>query len=90
MKLKTIFEDGKIEKDYITDRKLGFEIISEYDDDGNLITINKFDNKNRIGIHISDIKNDRYNFHVMSFEDYNKLDFGNFKRLINELRFYAQ
>lgn len=92
MKLEAIFYESKefLNDNYIEKQLPGFELADEYDDDGDLITIVKHDHDNSIAIHVQDVKNKKHNYSIMDLKQYVKLDFGNFKRLINELFYYAQ
>lgn len=92
MKLENIFDESKIllDDNYLEGRQPGFTLVDEFDENGDLITVVKHDYDNNIAVHIQDVENDRHNYSTMPLNQYMKLDFGNFKRLINELFYYAQ
>lgn len=65
------------------------ELVDEYDEDGCLITILNYDDK-QVSVTLQDIKGHRINTSLMKKKMFERLDHGNFKRLINELFYYAQ
>lgn len=67
----------------------GEALVDEYDEDGNLITILRYDDKQAI-VNIQDLKNRRTGYHLIDIEMLKRLDYGNFERLLNELFYYAQ
>lgn len=67
----------------------GAALVDEYDEDGNLITILRYDDKQAI-VNIQDLKNRRTGYHLIDIEMLKRLDYGNFERLLNELFYYAQ
>ena len=84
MNLENIFKDAKT--DWESQEYL---LVDEYDEDGNLITILKYDEGNVV-VHLHDVKGQRALHHKMTNKEFHILDFGNFKRLIDELFYYAQ
>lgn len=67
----------------------GAALVDEYDEDGNLITILRYDDK-QVAVNVQDIGNRRTGYSLVDTEMLKRLDYGNFERLLNELFYYAQ
>lgn len=65
------------------------ELVDEYDEDGCLITILNYSDK-QVSITLQDVKGRRINTSLMEKRMFKRLDYGNFKQLINKLFYYAQ
>lgn len=63
-------------------------LADEYDENGNLITIVRYDDK-RASVVLKDIANYKTGDSLIDIEILQRLDYGNFKRLIDELLYYA-
>lgn len=83
MTLLDIFNEAK--SNYLNSEWL---MIDEFDEENNLITIFRYSDK-RIRFEFRNIESRKSNHHIMTFKEFEILDYGNFKRLIAELNHYA-
>lgn len=86
MKLHDILAEAQA---YLKRSKHDCELIEEYTDEGDLVTIVDYD-ETQVSIHLHDFTNRRIGWSPLEKEIFARLDPGNFTRLINELRHYAQ
>lgn len=84
MQLREILKEAQSSMEYDMT-----ELVDEYDEDGCLITILSYSDK-QVSITLQDVKGRRINTSLMEKKMFERLDYGNFKRLINELFYYAQ
>lgn len=84
MKLEAIFSEAKENW-----RDQEFILVDEYDKDDNLITILKYDT-DKIAVFLHNVKDRSSLHHIMTYDEFEILDYGNFKRLRDELFYYAK